>query len=281
MNNLAKQETKHVALADHNQKWSAEEMQLLKNTVCKDANQDEFQVFCYAVRRTGLDPFMKQIHMVKRWNAKDNRFDMSIQVGVDGFRLIADRTGLYAGNEEPVFDDDDSPTKATVTVYKLVQGQRCAFKASARWAEYYPGDKMGFMWKKMPCVMLGKVAESLALRKAFPADLSGLYTNEEMDQAGTDKSGTAITRKPSEAQLKRLYAISHAAGMTGDGMKRILLSDYGLESSKDLSLDEYDHLCASLEATLVKFPSDVPVIATPSEAEIIEHGTYDPSFDKE
>jgi len=126
---------------------------------------------------------MKQIHAVKRWNAKLGRDEMTVQVGIDGYRLIADRTGLYAGNDEAIFDREPKPTKATVTVYKIVQGQRCAFTATARWSEYYPGDKQGFMWNKMPCVMLGKVAETLALRKAFPAELSGLYTQEEMDQA--------------------------------------------------------------------------------------------------
>lgn len=165
--------------------WSDREIQLLKDTVCKGATDDEFKIFCYAVKRTGLDPFMKQIHSVKRWNSKTNKDDMSIQVGIDGYRLIADRTKLYAGNDEAVFDNEKSPSKATVTVYKIVEGQRCPFTASARWAEYYPGDKQGFMWKKMPCVMLGKVAEALALRKAFPAELSGVHTDEEMEQANS------------------------------------------------------------------------------------------------
>ena len=70
-----------------------------------------------------------------------------------------------------------------VTVYRMVSGQRVAFSASARWAEYAPQGSQGFMWQKMPFLMLGKVAEALALRKAFPLDLSGLYTQEEMAQA--------------------------------------------------------------------------------------------------
>jgi hypothetical protein len=71
-----------------------------------------------------------------------------------------------------------------VTVWKILSGVRCPFTATAHWAEYYPGDAQGWAWKKMPHVMLGKCAEALALRKAFPAELSGVYTFEEMEQSG-------------------------------------------------------------------------------------------------
>lgn len=157
--------------------WTPEQFDLLKRQFCKDLTDDEFQIFRYAVQRTGLDPFMKQIYAVKR------KGKMCLQVGIDGYRLVADRTGVYAGCDDAVFDSEKEPNKATVTVYKMVQGQRCAYTASARWSEYYPGEREGFMWDKMPCVMLGKVAEALALRKAFPADLSGIYTEDEMAQA--------------------------------------------------------------------------------------------------
>lgn len=197
-------------VVSHETKWTPEQTQLLKDTVCKGATDDEFKIFCYAVQRTGLDPFMRQIHSVKRWNAKANREDMSIQVGIDGYRLIADRTGLYAGNEEAVFDNEKAPNKATVVVYKMVQGQRCPFSATARWAEYYPGDKQGFMWKKMPCVMLGKVAEALALRKAFPAELSGVYTNEEMEQASREPK--EIQNEPSTPVIVQKLAPANPGG---------------------------------------------------------------------
>lgn len=150
---------------------------LIKRTYCKDATNDELELFIGQCKRTGLDPIAKQIYFVKRQGK------LTIQTGIDGFRLIADRTRLYAGNDDPIFDDEAQPSKATVTVYKLVNGVRCPFTASARWNQYYPGDAQGFMWKKMPHVMLGKCAEALALRKAFPQELSGLYTKDEMDQA--------------------------------------------------------------------------------------------------
>lgn len=159
--------------------WSPERVELLKRTIATDLNDDELAVFLAVAQRTGLDPFARQIYGVVR------KGRLTIQVGIDGLRLIAERSGGYAGNDEPVFaEDDGAPFKASVTVWKLVAGQLRPFTASAYWDEYYPGDgDAGFMWRKMPHVMLGKVAEALALRKAFPADLSGLVTDDEMAQA--------------------------------------------------------------------------------------------------
>jgi phage recombination protein Bet len=155
-------------------------LDLITRTVANGATKDELDLFLYQARRAGLDPLARQIYFVKR-SGKG-----TIQVGIDGLRLIADRTGAYAGNDDPVFvDGNPFPEAATVTVWKMVGGQRCPFAATARWKEYYPGDQQGFQWKKMPHVMLAKCAEALALRKAFPQDMSGLYVHEEMDQAGS------------------------------------------------------------------------------------------------
>jgi phage recombination protein Bet len=162
--------------------WESK-LDLIKRNIAKGATQDEFDIFIHQCRKTGLDPLAKQIYFQRRKN-KDGSFTMTIITGIDGYRLIADRTGKYAGNDDPIFDDEENPTKATVTVYKMVDGQKCPFTASARWSQYFPGEYLGFMWKKMPHLMLGKCAEALALRKAFPAELSGVYTEEEMHQAG-------------------------------------------------------------------------------------------------
>lgn len=172
---------------------SRDKIDLLKQTVARGVSDTELQLFLHACKRTGLDPFMKQIHAIKRWSAKDQREVMSIQTSIDGYRLIADRTGCYAGSSDPDYDLNENgyPDMARVTVIKLVNGHSCSFSASARWAEYcqYGKDgQPGSMWKRMPFLMLGKCAEALALRKAFPAELSGVYTHEEMMQADEPKS---------------------------------------------------------------------------------------------
>lgn len=180
------------ALIDFNR----EKIELIKRTIAAGTTDDQFALFMHQARRTGLDPLARQITCVLRWNNKTNRKDMSIQTAIDGYRLIADRTGKFAGDDDPIYDEGltqyahitsgrGNPVTATVTVYKIVSGIRVPFTATAAWAAYYPGDgPQSFMWRKMPHLMLGKCAEALALRKAFPAELSGVYVREEMQQAG-------------------------------------------------------------------------------------------------
>lgn len=162
--------------------FNTEQVELIKRTVAKGATDDELKLFLYQAQKTGLDPLARQIYFQKRRAGGDER--VTIITGIDGYRLTADRTGKYAGQDDPVFDDENEPRKASVTVYKLVGGVRCPFTATARWNQYYPGDNQGFMWRKMPHHMLSKCAEALALRKAFPAELSGVFVKEEMEQAG-------------------------------------------------------------------------------------------------
>lgn len=179
-----------------NSPWTPEQISLLTRTVARGATQDELGLFFNIAKRAGLDPFTKQIHFVKRkvWNNDKKSYEEvgTTQTGIDGYRAIADRSGNYAGSDDAIFDSETEqhPQKAIVTVYRIVGGQRSAFTASARWSEYAPinpktNEIMG-QWKKMPYLMLSKCAESLALRKAFPNDLSGLYTEEEMEQANVE-----------------------------------------------------------------------------------------------
>lgn len=166
-------------------------------------NDIEMDVFMGAAHRYGLNPLANQIYPQIRNDRKNGDRSMVIATGIDGYRTLADRTGCYAGNDDPVFDDPDGPPKkATVTVYKVVGGVRCPFSATARWDQYVPGGNMDFMWRKMPHLMLGKVAEALALRKAFPAAMAGIYTTEEMEQAGPTINLEAEAAQPATSQVK-------------------------------------------------------------------------------
>ena len=172
--------------------WTQKQVELITRTVAKGATIDELHLFLYTANKVKLDPLAKQIHFTK-YNTKDGP-QMAVITGIDGYRAIAERSGTYAGSDDAIYDggkdygpgkEPNNPSIAAITVFRIVAGTKVGFTASARWKEYYPGDKKGFMWKKMPYLMLGKVAEALALRKAFPNDLSGIKTADEMGRAGT------------------------------------------------------------------------------------------------
>ena len=193
-------------------RWSDEEKALIEaaglvhtdsQTGAKTlAERPVVAAFLQHCARTGLDPIARQIYSIARKSRGQLRWQ--IQVSIDGARLIAERSGEYEGQTPvqwtadgvtwvDVWLADEYPKAARVGVFR--RGFREPLYAVARWDSYavmedvWAGgkktgeQKVSSMWAKMPDLMLGKVAEMLALRKAFPQDLSGLYSSEEMQQA--------------------------------------------------------------------------------------------------
>jgi hypothetical protein len=146
---------------------------------------------------------------------------MTIQVSIDGFRVIAERSGDYAGQDEPqyTYDANGKLESAKVTIYRFRGNNRYpAATAVAYWDEYCQRDYNGNptnMWAKMPRVMLAKVAEALALRKAYPQDLSGLYTTEEMQQADT-------TDRPHDDELQMLRDMVYSSTLDDAAREKAL-----------------------------------------------------------
>jgi hypothetical protein len=175
-------------------------------------------------------------------------------------RIRAAQTGECAGIDDAVFvGEPKTPAfAATVTVWRLVGGQRGAFTATARWSEYKP-ESNDFMWLKMPFTMLGKCAEALALRRGFPVQLAGLYAKEEFDQAPADVDPqTGEIREPpaprdpntptiTAAQRTRLFALARAKGWTTAQLRAHLLAKYGMHATSDLPTAMYDTVCADIE----------------------------------
>lgn len=185
--------------------FTSDQIGLIRSQIAPKATPDELKLFLYQAQRTGLDPLARQIYAIHR-NQKDQQGNwtakMTIQTSIDGFRVIAERSGVYAGQSEPVFDETNGVLKSCkVAVFKFdPRGARYeAAVGVAYWNEYVQTNQNGQaqgLWAKMPHTMLSKVAEALALRKAFPQDLSGLYTNDEMNQADKTEDATFEVQQP-------------------------------------------------------------------------------------
>lgn len=179
--------------------WDEKQIAALKQIGLDNAPKGELGVFLHYCQRTGLDPFARQIYMIARGGK------YTIQASIDGLRIVAQRSGKYGGQTptfwcgqdgvwKDVWLESTPPTAAKVGVYVL--GNEHPTWAVAKFESYsvsYSG-KLSGLWAKMPDLMIAKCAEALALRKAFPQDLSGVYTSEEMEQVDTHAKPTPIVK---------------------------------------------------------------------------------------
>jgi len=181
--------------------FKEEQIELIKKQIAPNANNNELKLFLYQAQRTGLDPLTRQIYCIHRGGK------MTIQTSIDGFRVIAERSGEYAGQDEPIYTEENNKLiSCKITVYKFRGDVRYPASVGVAYLSEYAQTTP--IWNKMPRVMLAKVAEALALRKAFPQDLSGLYTGDEIaDAPAKDVSPNSFFKEP-EGQMKNLSNIA-------------------------------------------------------------------------
>lgn len=270
-----------------------EQFDLIKRTICKGASDDELQLFLHQCKRTSLDPLSRQIHAIKRWDGSAGREIMQVQVGIDGFRIIAERTEETDGQEGPFWCGEDgvwkdawlsdkAPAAAMVRVFR--KGRSKPYTGFARYGAYVQRKKDGgpnVFWSRMPDVMLAKAAEALALRKAFPNDLSGLYIPEELDadhhgemqkaetNGGTHQKPPAVTTPPAtpnpSATISReqaAYLNTLVGGDNGVGWPW-LLKRFNVERAGQLTTKQFDEIVSGMNKLLAECAAE----HTPPEPE--------------
>lgn len=156
-------------------------------------------------RKRNLDIFKKPVHIVPMWSSLKRAMVETVWPGIAEIRTTAARTGQYAGidavefgpmvertfsgtvgnNNETVTKTVKFPEWASVIVYRITAGVKCAYHAKVYWEETYAtmgkSDVPNEMWGKRPRGQLDKCVEAAALRKAFPEELGNVYAAEEME----------------------------------------------------------------------------------------------------
>jgi phage recombination protein Bet len=218
--------------------WTPEQAAVLRQSgIDNEVTSAELASFLHLCQRTQLDPFSRQIYLIGRWDKRAGRKVFTPQTSIDGYRVTAHRAAAKAGHklgyEDTVWCDssgrwfdvwlsEEPPAAAKVVVVR--DGQR--FPAVAKYSEYVQTNRDGApigLWGKMPATMTAKCAEALALRMAFPNDLAGVYTAEEMAQADnpepepTQSRVTVVRSTPSAPTVDATSARDYLTEAFGTG----------------------------------------------------------------
>ena len=224
--------------------WTPEQTQLISTTIAPGCSNDELRLFAYACQRTGLDPFSRQIYAIKRGGK------LTIQVSIDGLRSIAERTGQLDGSmsywcgDDGVWTDVWLSSKPPAAAKTVIHRKGCAhsFSATARFADFNAGQGL---WSKMPSVMIAKCSEAQALRRAFPAYLSGVYSTDEMEQAVEPVTVTSTPAPALPAGDDKVFTAGKAAIAKATNMEALAKVTERMEARKgDLSTEQQEILLA-------------------------------------
>jgi len=220
------------------------QIDLIRSVIFPNASDDELRLFFYECARRGTHPLDRLIFPVARKDGEGGR-RVTFQAGIDYLRAAAEETARYVGQKSVGYgppikqktekEEINVPEWAEVIVLRKdpETGEVNEIPFKAFWKEFYPGEKLGFMWRKMPNLMLSKCAEAGALRKGFPRKLGGLYINEEMEQAEAVPFGSS--RPPIQEPQKKPNGqapppTESSAPPTGSPMLNTTIEDVQLQT---------------------------------------------------
>lgn len=189
---------------------TARQIDVVRNALLPEANDDELELFIIIAQRSGLDPFRREIWGWMQWDAQNRKSRLITQTSIDGFRRIAQDTGEFAGMEGPwwcgpdgawvdVWLKDEPPAAAKVIIHrtgKLVRESVALYRESVQRGS---GGGPREMWARRPAAQLAKCAEMLGLRQEFPDRLVGIYGDAELDR-GDSARGERTAQLPAPDQ---------------------------------------------------------------------------------
>ena len=242
--------------------------ELIQKRIAPNATKEELELFFMMAYRTRLDPLLSQLYFIKYKNRKTGEEKVSYVTSIDGYRIIAHRTGMFDGIDEPIYGYDKNGQLESCTVKLYRKDSEHAFSATVDFKEYNAGRNL---WLTMPKTMLAKVAEAHALRKAFPQDLSGVYTQDEMDQA--ERSSAPQTALPApvamfnKSQWAKVKALLEQKEKTTEQLKAFLQKAFNTQSFKEVTYQQGQKLIE----ILTKLPDPEPKVEEPAkEPDIVE-----------
>ena len=217
-------------------RWDSEQLEIVRNSVAPGCSDDELVFFAKVCEHKGLDPFAGEIVAIPRWDSRAGRNVLVIQETVAGLRALAERSGLYNGQDPPAWcgpdarwvevwlDTKTAPAACKVAVYR--KGWDRPTVGIARFSSYVQLDKQGNptgLWKTGPDFMLWKCAEAAALKRAFKHAIAeaGISTRE--------------LSTPSRISME-----AREVGLDDDGRHALVaeITDGRTESTRDLTEDE-------------------------------------------
>ena len=242
-----------TAIARHG--FDSQAIEVIKETVAKGATNAQLFMFLELAARYGLDPFAKEIWCVNMGGG------MTIMASRDGYLKAAQRDPHYQGLKSFVVREGDefsieSASDEVVHKFGVKRGAILGAWAIALhanrlpvivWAEFNEYNKGNSVWKQYPSAMIQKVAEVMALKRQF--GINGLVSQEEIDGAHGLMSVESNVIHPSgisNAQRKRLFAIAKDHGVSEAEVRQVMIDDFGIDSTAELSLAQYELLCEEL-----------------------------------
>lgn len=225
-----------------------EEIDLVRKLYDPKHTIDEYYIrlFIKVAKEKKLDYTMSQICLIPKMDRQNDIIKGTIITQIDGFRLIAERTGKYAPGKETLFQYNNSGNilSATAFVKKMTDdGTWHEIGETAFLSEYRGASRP---WQQMPHVMLSKCAEARAIRRAFPGDLSGIYTKDEMDQAEevlieADSEMSGLQKETNTINQQELQELKAYLNTNGKHEKDVL-EYFKIKKITELSKDDFERI---------------------------------------